>query len=710
MRFLLVCSGAVILAGILVGVTGDVLAADGGEPSVNRTIWGTGGYISVPSARMARSGTVYAGVSRGSPFAHGFIGVQLGSILEVTARQTGKTQSPFKHPERLYPGVDLKIGLMEEGRFLPALALGVQSAVGHRVSAGEYLAASKRFGEFDVTAGIGWGRYGTAAHFENPLRSVSSHFDKRRDLSSEDPQEPRDWFTGKSAGVFAGVSYTPDWLPEIDFLLDFGADRYSFEQSAYPEQKRLGAWGAGINYRLTPWLSAAVGTSAGRTITGRLNVAYNLKDISHFKRTDYDVVPMAQRRPQQGSIAAIEKDVLTQGFLTSDIHREEPNTVHTEFLHRQGHSLPEEIGALAVLNANNAPKDIERFSFTPYIRNHRGPEVTLLRSDLERAYGQQNKTADELWRNTEIRAKVSEPSAERPNRFMEQAWNFRDISVDLENTLGLSEEDHGILYRSAFVFRHTKPALFGILDTTTSLKVNALQNFEKIREYRPAAILPVRSNVDAFAQRRLLLDQSFLSFTHSLSPSIHTGVAAGYLEEGYAGLGGEVLVRPLGSRLAAGAELWQVFKRDPDTSLAMGFSGDHVLSGHLNMWYDLPYQDLTLKASLGRFLAQDFGGQLSLQKTYDNGVSVEGFVSVSDYADLDLFGGTSHAYHGIRVSVPLGAPLHRNVTHSVKTEIVPIGRDTGQRLVSPLDLYETTTVFSYPHIRDNWDAVIRRDD
>lgn len=179
----------------------------------------------------------------------------------------------------------------------------------------------------------------------------------------------------------------------------------------------------------------------------------------------------------------------------------------------------------------------------------------------------------------------------------------------------------------------------------------------------------------------------------------------GYLEEMYGGAGGEILYRPHNARWAIGAESFLAFKRDPETSLNLGFNGARLLSGHINGWYDLPLWDLTMNAKIGRYLAEDVGGTLALQKHFHNGAVLEGYVTVTDQSDFDLFGGTTHADHGIRLSLPLGG--FKNVPRNTSADFTfkPFGRDIGQKLDNPLPLYELTEGFSTRHMAEYWEDI-----
>ena len=163
------------------------------------TLYGPLGLNTVPSARMDETGTVRIGVSTLDPYVHGWLGVQIADPLSVVVRQTSEVSNINDDAERLFPGVDFKLRLLEENAVAPEVSLGVQSAIGHKRLAGEYLALSKRYKDFDFTAGLGWGRFGTAAHFDNPLKIFGSHFDDRS-LDGENPNDPSDWFTGEDIG------------------------------------------------------------------------------------------------------------------------------------------------------------------------------------------------------------------------------------------------------------------------------------------------------------------------------------------------------------------------------------------------------------------------------------------------------------------------------------------------------------------------------
>ena len=74
----------------------------------------------------------------------------------------------------------LKARLLNETTYVPQVAVGIRDLVGTGVWGSEYLVASKKIGNFDVTAGMGWGRLAGKGDFNNPLIQLSDSFELER--------------------------------------------------------------------------------------------------------------------------------------------------------------------------------------------------------------------------------------------------------------------------------------------------------------------------------------------------------------------------------------------------------------------------------------------------------------------------------------------------------------------------------------------------
>ena len=639
------------------------------------------GLNAIPNARMDAPGTLRAGVSTLDPYAHSWLGFQLAAPLYVQLRQSAEISSLRDSADQLYPGLDVKWRLLEEARHRPELALGLQSALGHKRMAGEYLVASKRYHDFDFTAGLGWGRYAGHFTFDNPLNIFGNHFDTDRSFDGEESSEPADWFTGRRVGLLAGVEYfTP--LDGLSVKFDLGGDSWRAERATF-DFDAPAPWSAGISYTPLPWISMGIGTQGLDKIMARLSLS-----------TSLDQWP----KPGTGNVND------TQARLTN-VNLNGPSA-------RAGLTLspdlntPAQIGHAARALAKDAGPNARAFTLMPSMLGLRGPAVTFLRSDFENALRHNRGSAAEIWRNTTFDSDLKD--APSSARFLNTGFlKARDFKLVLDQRLSLSEEDSGLLTRTSLVAGQRGPSFLGFVHTGYALRFNLHDNLDNIRGLRAAADLPVRSDIYRFADNPVAVDELYATLTHSLTPDLHMALTGGYLEETYAGLGGEMLYRPFKARWAVGVELWQAFKRDPEAPMAMDLSGDHLLTGHVNGWLDLPETDLTLHARAGRYLAEDVGATLGVLKAFDNGAKLEGYVTLTNQSDTDFLGGTSHAHHGIRLSLPLGGIKHIPRQSSVQIRAEPVGRDAGQALENPVALYALTDPLSYPHLIRHWNDVIK---
>lgn len=662
-------------------------------------LYGALGLNTIPSARMDQTGTVRAQVSTLDPYWHGSLGVQVADPLYINLRQSAEISDIFEDPKRLYPGVDVKIRLLEEQAHRPQIALGLQSATGHKRTAGEYLAFSKRYKSFDFTGGFGWGRFATGAKIDNPLGVFGSHFDKDRDLDGDLPNRPDDWFTGEHIGFFGGVEYFTPYRG-LSLKADIGGDRYEAERSAFGFESPA-PWSIGVNYKPADFADISLAMQGTDKVMARLSLQsliQNWRDKSAQQKSP-------ALRPYRTGLTLVgnmensaDKSRVALSQITTDL-----NTAAATLKLAPGHSTPQQIKHAVTHMANHAGPAIEEIKISPVSRGLRGPSVSLMRADLEHALAHNNGSAEEIWHNAEIAYDFQGLQKIRPTE--KRDLNFSHLNLILENQVSLSEEDEGFLHRTSLIAQDHNIPISQYLIAGLGLRLNVNDNLDDLNQFRPQYFLPVRADVDDFANRFFALDTAFLGLTHTLYPDVHLATAAGYLEEMYAGAGGEILYRPFDKRYALGAESWLALKRDPDSTLNYRLNGDHLLTGHLKAWYDIPESDITIGLKAGRYLAEDWGGTLSLQKNFKNGAKLEGYITVTDRSDFDLFGGATHADHGIRLSLPLGGFKYTPSSSEVRVIAKPLGRNVGQSLESPLPLYALTDPLSKAHIIRHWDEI-----
>lgn len=658
-----------------------------------RQFSGMRGLNTVPDARFDETGRLTLNLSHISPYTHAVLGAQLTESVWVAIRQSAEGDDPLAAPRRLYPGLDTKIRLRAESARLPQIALGLQSAFGHKRHAGEFLALSKRFERFDVTGGIGWGRFAQAGHLKNPLK-ILPHFGEDRAIDGETSNSPGNWFTGERVGFFAGVSYALP-IENLSITADYNADRYMAEVADTGHEPPA-PWSVGLQYQPYDCMNAGVGLIGGDRIMARLTLTPSVPGwpLAASKKEPMPVVRPYRpngSNPDQARIDA-EGDGRNLGQVTLE------NGAASTLLPVEAHeTTPDQIGRAARYIMNNTAGDVGTIIVQPGFAGLRGPKVRLVRRDLEQAYIHRRGSAEEIWRGTEF-----------DNTTTDIAFGgFKQVNlwpehIVLENRIGLSEEDQGILYRTGLILEQ-RQQLPASLVSGGALRFNLKNNLENLNEYRPRSLLPVRSDADLFARQNVSLDRLYLGWLKTVQPDLHVAFTAGYLEEMYAGAGAEILYRPFGKNWAIGAEAFQVMKRNPLSTLNQGLTIDGLLTGHLQAWYKLPQSpETTLQLRVGRYLAEDLGATFALDHRFKNGAALSGFMTMSQTSDYDLFGEEAHLHHGLRLSLPIGSLdyVPRNSRIDVIAE--PFGRDSGQALDKPLKLYDLTDAFSLQHMASNW--------
>lgn len=705
-----VCLGVIALTGIPTTTRAD---------TTDYTPAATGflGLNTIPNARMDVSGTVRTGISFADPYLHGYIGYQIATPLSVVLRQTAETSNPFKSPDALYPGLDIKLRLTEEGDTRPALVIGAQSAFGHKRTSGEYIALSKRYHNIDMTAGLGWGRFGTANHINNPMRLFGSHFRKNRDFNDQNANNPENWFTGEHIGLFGGLQYfTP--LKGLSIKFDYGADRYTAEQNAFNFDSGS-PWAIGASYTLNDFLSADIGFLGDDKIMARLSLQNTLKKwptqnnalpapkpFYKERRTDSNIEKMAKNGwlydPSIGNITILEKTLLFDLYIP------------------KGANTPQHLGRAIRNISTHASPNIEEFQITFHHAGIQGKTLSIIRRDFEKALWHSG-SPQEIWKNSNFTApkttkihtrETNETSAEEPleppPRILKKPFAARltdqltpPFELILDTQFSIAEEETGLLYRTSMIAQK-EFRLFKGLHIGGGLRFNMSNNLFDTAAIRQTSPPEIRSDISDFAQTFMSIDTGHVGYTSKISTNTFAAATAGYLEEQFAGVGTEILYRPFKSRVALGIEAWRVQKREPDSHLHLRLENAPITTAFTNVWYELPKEDIVITAKAGRYLFGDLGTTLGFEKTFENGMNLSGNITLSNRQNPDAFGGTTNIDHTLRLSLPLNNLKNAPDGSLIRVKTAPFGRDMGQTLQREDNLYKKTTPLTLGQVYKDW--------
>jgi hypothetical protein len=233
---------------------------------------------------------------------------------------------------------------------------------------------------------------------------------------------------------------------------------------------------------------------------------------------------------------------------------------------------------------------------------------------------------------------------------------------------------------------------------------NALNNTHGIRDVdklNPSQIVNVRSdNINYYQHSTVSLQRAFLQKNWNLSPALFARMSLGYYEIAYAGAAAELLYYPAGSDWAVGIE-GGIFKKRNYRGLGFqstlrqlhGFEPTfhhyNVLSQSLaTFYYDLRPMCLDFAFSMGKYLANDWGASLQVERYFDSGLKIGCWMSYTSKEDR-VNGDTHYADKGVIISVPLDFFMTRHTRARWNYGLSAWLRDIGARASTGYRLYPT---------------------
>lgn len=310
------------------GIGGSAAAAedDAGKwtftPSFND--YGTTGLVQMPNGRMAEDGAFTLGFSRAEPYTRMFLTSQFLPWLQATFRYTDIGYAPylgFDTQSYKDKSVDVKIQLLEESEFFPEVSLGFRDIGGTGLFSSEYIAASRRYYDWDFTLGVAWGNMGSRGHLPNPLGFLSEGF-KQRDLrGSETGVLNNFFFRGENIGLFGGI----EWNPPVDGLrlkVEYDGNNYQRE-FRYESLEVDSPINVEVGYQPFPWLDLALGFERGNTLMFRGQLVSNFQtDMGVPKFDELPPLPLdaAQRASSDGvGSAPVEDTTLDAAVIQASV-------------------------------------------------------------------------------------------------------------------------------------------------------------------------------------------------------------------------------------------------------------------------------------------------------------------------------------------------------------------------------------------------------
>ncbi|WP_246131636.1 YjbH domain-containing protein [Pistricoccus aurantiacus] len=660
-------------------------AAQAMDPALSQSDFGGVGLMQTPTARMAPAGQFSFSYNQVDPYRRYNFTFQPLDWLEAGFRYSEIDDRLYGEAiagdrDYLDKGFDAKFRLWQESRRVPEIALGFRDIGGTSLFGGEYLVASKRWYDFDFTLGLGWGYLGGRGDIDSPFGWIDDRFDDRPrpDVGEGGDFDLDQLFRGPMA-FFGGVQYQTPWEP-LSLMLEYDGNDYENDPAGEPIDQDS-PFNFGARLKLTDYLALNAGFERGDTAMFGIAYSVNLADISQVKR---DPQPVALQSAPESTTndwpAVSQKLEDNAGVRVSRIIARDDKTLVVEGEPVRFRSLIKTEGRANRILNNEVDKDVETFRYRWQSRGMDLREDIHSRKDFVAALQAEQEEIPYLYG---IYAQAaSKPRGEVLHENKPQRFRY-SIGPGLDQNLGGPD---GYLYRlyldaSAEYFTDTNGWFSGTLAWTL---FDNLDDYEYIAD----SDLPrVRTFIgDYLEEGDLGLTNLQYTRTAKLNDNWYAMGYGGYLEMMYAGVGGEVLYRPFNSAFALGADINYVKQRDFDQQF--GLRDYDTVTGHLSAYVETGVKDVLAKFSLGRYLAEDWGGTIDLSRQFDSGVRMGAWATFTDVSSEEY--GEGSFDKGLYVSLPLDAFFTTSSRSSVGLSWSPLTRDGGARLNKRYELYNLT--------------------
>lgn len=707
LRFALLSGAALFAYGPITPAVGDPFSA---PVSPSHNMYGVPGLIDMPTAEVAPDAQLSSSLSYFAGTARSTLSFQVLPRLSGSFRYTAiDGYMPGGHPTTTYydRSFDLRYQLLEEGKYRPSVTVGLQDFIGTGLYGAEYIVASKGIGDkLRVTAGLGWGRLGSSG-------AIGSTGTRPTGLLGEGGIPTYDrWFRGDVA-PFGGVSY--QFNDRLSFKAEYSSDAYAPERglSGASDNNTLPAifdrkssWNFGADYRFRNGNQLSLYSLYGSEIGVQFSVLTNPRFAKLPSGIDSAPAPIRSRSAASLNDLGWSADDLGMSSTKQAL----ADALATDSLIYEGMTLtarhatlrlrndtygaePQAIGRAARHMANVLPASVEQFTIVPISQGLPLAAVTLHRRDLERL---QHAPAEALLARTQVEdAHGRLPAYELAGpRHEFELSPYATLSVfDPDNPVRV---DAGLRAVGAYNFSPN-------LRLSGAITQKLVGNLDSVTRAIPSSLPRVRTDYAEYSkQGDLALEHLTLSHFGRPGKDLYSRLTAGYLETMYAGVSGELLWKPVDSRLALGAELNYVKQRDFDQRL--GLRDYEVATGHLSAYYDFG-NGFHGQLDAGRYLAGDLGATVTLDREFSNGWRVGAYATFTDVTAEDF--GEGSFDKGIRLTIPMAWALGKPTRRENNLIIQSLTRDGGARLNVQDRLYGRVRDYHKPQLTKEWGRVWR---
>jgi hypothetical protein len=696
----------------------DYVYPHGSYPSFSN--YGGLGLIQMPNARFLEEGSIAVSWSDIEPYQRGSIVAYPFDWLEASYQYTDINNALYSNVaafsgDQTYKdkGFDIKLLLLQERRYTPAIAVGLRDFAGTGIFASEYIVASKKIKNIDITGGIGFGTLSSNG-FNNPFTSISDSFSKRTGIGDTQGGEANfgSFFSGK-AGIFAGAEIIIPNANGLRFKVEYDSTDYTIEGFPYgkesfdfafaPVKQSESRINFGVVYPASQYIQFKLSHVKGNTISFGFSISANLgKKNSIVKKNDpYKPIENSENLRKENALRymSIYRSVL-HNMRDQEMYIQhadiQDSTLHVVYTQSKHQSHTRAIGrAMRVLN-DVSPDYIKQFTVSNINAKNGTHSVTIDR-DIFQNYAEEN-----LHQLVARDAKIEqfyykeEDFAFNPRPLLPKT--YWTIAPDLRSQIGGPDGFYFGNLRLAF---NAETLFARNISFTNKFSAGIYDTFDGLKLASDSILPHVRTDNVLYLKesRKFSIERSQFNFFYHLKPQVFAKFSFGYLEEMFGGLGGEILFRSFEHNYGVGAEIWRVKQREYDQRFS--FQKYQTTTGFINFYYEEPRSNILFTLKGGRYLAEDSGITIDIGKRFKSGLRMGIFASKTDISKFEF--GEGSFDKGFYFNVPIEAFLSNYSQRLSGFGLRPITRDGAAILFHSHHLWGITDQATHNSIYRDWD-------
>ncbi len=668
--------------------------------------YGLTGLLEIPNARFMKEASLKFNFSSSYPNEYTSIVASPFEWMEASYRYAEiKTEkygpSSYSGNQSLKDkGFDVKFRLFKEAYLMPSIAVGFRDLAGTGLFSSEYIVASKRINNLDLSLGLGWGLLGLENSISNPFSNLSNTFEERNSEFGQGGEFSYDsWFSGTTA-IFGGFEYD---FRRYGLRLKMEYDT-SKPDTRQPIDKSDSRVNIGLAYSYSDNLVLSSSFERGNTFRVGFNFKGNFGSDTIRKPRPKNVISLSTEQKENIKInndifyrslnkSLRDEQIFIQGASIND------DEVSVAIASSRFFNLTRSVGRAARIASALSPDDVEKINIHAMNGDFEVAKISLTKEEFDSGLKREG-TYKELLNKSSLSSESNQPLYQNA-KFQPKTnlpsfnWN---MSPAIRHQIGGPEG----FYLGQLLWRIDTTTKFSRkINLYTSLGFNIYDTFDNFNNPSSSTIPHVRSDIQDYLREGKNHIQK-LKFEYMSSPlkDIFVRFDVGMIEEMFGGIGGEVLYRPFNRKTSFGLTMHRLKQRDYDQRFS--FRDYETTSGHFSVYADLPHQ-ISSQLMIGKYLAGDKGVTLDLSRRFKSGFILGIFATKTDLSKEEF--GEGAFDKGFYFSIPLNLFYSDFRTGAISFGLHPLTKDGGAILNQHNSLYSILGDTNRHSIERDWDYI-----